>query len=171
IIENDCTNADTISLIKFSRHFEHVFSERTKSDQTNGLHAMLNLIDNNTKTESGTAFYDTIAFALRDIISIPKSKGDKWIVALTDGEDFSPNKVESMKSIQRIFSQHKDIGLIVITVGTLSSDPEIQKLVGLAGGNKGILIRSEDSADGIKNAFGRAANIMAGRGNVNVESL
>ncbi|KAJ3292099.1 hypothetical protein HDU79_001735 [Rhizoclosmatium sp. JEL0117] len=170
IIKKNCTDADTISLLKFDHRFQQVFSEMSKSDP-NQLIQMFHLIDTNTEAEGGTAFYDAIAFALRDIAMAPKSQGDKWIVALTDGDDVSPNKVASKQAMEKIFGKHKDIGLIVITVGALRTEAEIKRMVALAGDKRGMLIRSEANSGGIKDAFGKAAKIMALRGNVNVESL
>ncbi|ORY49937.1 vWA-like protein [Rhizoclosmatium globosum] len=168
IINDNCSVDDTISLIKFDHRFQPVFTNATKK---NDLQRMMYQIDHNTEAEGGTAFYDAVAYALEDLSPAPKSKGDKWIISLTDGEDGSPNKIKSLQYIQNVLHQNKDIGLIVITVGALRTEAEIQKMVSYAGDKKGMLIRSEANSGGIKEAFGKAVKIMAGRGNVNVESL
>ncbi|KAI9353794.1 hypothetical protein BDR26DRAFT_849248 [Obelidium mucronatum] len=170
IINDNCSGKDTLSLIKFDHRFSEVFSNQMKSIPGQ-LESMLYNIDNRTQTEGGTAFYDAISFAVQKVSTAPLTMGDKWVIALTDGDDFSPHKVASLINIKQILLTNKNIGLIVITVGSLNNEAEIRSMLVDVGDKKGLLIRSEANSGGIKDAFGKAVKIMQQGGDVNVESL
>ncbi|KAJ3074151.1 Centrin-1 [Podochytrium sp. JEL0797] len=161
IITDTCSPTDTLTLIKFNHQFTTVFSDMTKSSPTH-LRKMMHLVDHNTHAEGGTAFYDAVSFALNRVHGAARAQGDKWIIALTDGDDGSPRKRESQAAIQRVLAMDPSIGVIVITVGSLRTEQEILRMVGGCGKGKGMLIRSEANSGGIEEAFGKAVRMMQG---------
>ncbi|KAJ3404433.1 hypothetical protein CcCBS67573_g00768 [Chytriomyces confervae] len=175
IITETCAPDDILSLIKFDHNCTTLFTKLTKADPTS-LQQMMYQIDTNTEADGGTAFYEAIVTAMTTISrnSVADRSIDTWIVALTDGDDYNSNKRQCMAKIQNIFQKGNSggvrIGIIVITVGNLTSENDIRTMLAFAGEKRGLLIRSEASSDGIRDAFGKAVKVMQG-GEVSVESL
>ncbi|KAJ3013743.1 UNVERIFIED_CONTAM: hypothetical protein HDU68_000567 [Siphonaria sp. JEL0065] len=169
IINDNCSPSDNLTLIKFDHRFSEVFANHMKK-LPGHMESMMSSIDNRTEAEGGTAFYDAVSFALGKVAASSNSLGDKWVIALTDGDDFSPNKVLSLRKIKQILQENRNVGVIVITVGALKNEGEIRAMLVDVNNKKGLLIRSEANSGGIKDAFGKAVRMMQG-GDVNVESL
>ncbi|KAJ3236273.1 hypothetical protein HDU81_010950 [Chytriomyces hyalinus] len=175
IITETCGPTDILSLIKFDHTCTTLFTKLTKENPAS-LKQMLYQIEHNTEADGGTAFYEAIASAMLNIsnTSVPDRSIDTWIVALTDGDDYSNRKKQCLAQIRSIFQKGESggvrIGMIVITVGALTSEADIRKMLAFAGEKRGLLIRSEASSDGIREAFGKAVKVMQG-GEVSVESL
>ncbi|KAJ3087637.1 hypothetical protein HK100_008310 [Physocladia obscura] len=162
IIEENCSDSDSISMIKFNSQFQVLFSNHSKS-KPNQKSDMLNKVRTETDANGGTAFYDAIAHALRLMTSPAETSGQNWIISLTDGEDGSWKKAESIQFIKNTLTLHRDFGVIVITVGRLRNEAEIRNsIINVAGNGKGLLIRSESNLSGIQGAFGKAVRMMQG---------
>ncbi|KAJ3013460.1 UNVERIFIED_CONTAM: hypothetical protein HDU68_000694 [Siphonaria sp. JEL0065] len=167
IINNHCNLNDNISLVKFNDFVAEVFSNRSKR-VAGHMEDMMYLIDNNTNAYGRTAFYDAINFTLRQILTGPNTCSNTWVIALTDGDDCASSPI-SLQNIKQVLQENRNIGVIVITVGTLSNERVIRQMLEDVGNNKGFLIRSEENTNGIQEAFGRAVRMM--QGGVNVENL
>ncbi|KAJ3088644.1 hypothetical protein HK100_007983 [Physocladia obscura] len=169
IIEENCSDSDSISMIKFNSQFEVLFSNHSKSSP-NQKSNMLNKVRTETDASGGTAFYDAVAHALKLMTNSTETSGQNWIISLTDGEDGSPEKAESIQFIKNTLTLHRDFGVIVITVGKLWNEAEIRNsIINVAGNGKGLLIRSESNLSGIQDAFGKAVRMM--QGNVTMQEF
>ncbi|KAI8616546.1 hypothetical protein BC830DRAFT_1117607 [Chytriomyces sp. MP71] len=169
IIHKHCGPNDAITLIKFNNTHKTLFKNLTKSD-AGALATMTRNIETQTDAEGGTAFYATVAFAVAEVAAAPALLGKKWLVCLTDGEDSSWDHSAPLLKIKTLLRNNQNLGIIVITVGSLNTEGEIRAMLQDAGPKLGMLIRSEANSDGIKQAFGKAVRAMQG-GDVNVESL
>ncbi|KAI8611472.1 hypothetical protein BC830DRAFT_653608 [Chytriomyces sp. MP71] len=159
IIQNHCTDADSISMIKFSNIPFVLFTSLNKRQH---LSNMLSQVRDGTIVSGGTAFYDAVSRAVQQITETDPRTKQKWIIALTDGED-NRSRPESARDIERMLCANRGVGVIVITVGELRNEAEIRsQVVNPAGPGKGFLFRSESSVEGISEAFGKAVRVMMG---------
>jgi tetratricopeptide (TPR) repeat protein len=154
IIINKLDDTDTISLTTFNNHVVNVFANLKKIN--------IELIErqiNSIFTDGGTAFYD----ALCQHIHTP----NKWIVALTDGEDNG-----SQSSPQNVILKLKKVktNLIIITVGTLPTRLIIKSICDNASlSGFGLLVEISTNPQDIDKAFAKVSKIL--RGELHVESL
>ncbi|KAJ3099775.1 Chromodomain-helicase-DNA-binding protein 1-like [Phlyctochytrium planicorne] len=160
IIRRDCRMGDRISLTTFQSTFRQVFPLTEKKGPYETDH-LIRVIQENTNCDGATAFYDAV---YKVFYSAEASAGrDTWVVALTDGGDNSSST--SVPALEKEIVKHRGVGLIVITVGNLENEPSIRRLVAAACNNRphgGVLVKAEQSSDGIREAFGKVSKMIVG---------
>jgi tetratricopeptide (TPR) repeat protein len=161
IVTNHLGSTDTVSLYTFNNLIEKVFFKLPSTDHD----LIRNYVNNRTRTQSRTAFYDAIFNAVSDMNEDVMDNSNQWMVALTDGEDNCSKK--SCEFIESLVRVHK-VNLIVITVGQLQTEDDIRKIVGAS--PQGMHIKAEGGTEAISEAFGQAA-IVISKGHVNMEVL
>ncbi|KAL2911198.1 hypothetical protein HK105_209349 [Polyrhizophydium stewartii] len=168
ILTDFTDDGDRISLTTFQDTARRVFALTMRTRDS--LPSMVNSVTYDTATGGTTAFWDALHQAIVGIAEANQggSSGRKiWVVALTDGYDNASNKASRVNVLNALRS-HNYIGLVVITVGSLSNEHEIREACHVSR-DGGLLIRAEASSEAIRDAFGRAARLMTGH--LNVESL
>ena len=108
-----------------------------------------------------TAFYDAVREAMIHARDTP-SDNSEWIVALTDGEDNSSryNVEDLIKLLHNV-----SVKVIVITVGSLRNEREIQRLCKAGDGHH---IKADGNADSIRKAFQQVQQLIS---KVHIEQL
>ncbi|KAJ1559386.1 hypothetical protein HK096_000729, partial [Nowakowskiella sp. JEL0078] len=129
ILQNQLNHGDHVSLTAFHTVSYEVFP--LVDPEKYGLERMIKDVNERTNQSGGTAFWATLAEVCPKM-EATKSWRDQFVVALTDGEDYSSNPAESKKVLQNLFANGSSICLIVITVGTLNNRGEIKEMVQLS---------------------------------------
>jgi tetratricopeptide (TPR) repeat protein len=161
IITNMLSGKDMISMFTFSNETKCLFENMTKDAQ---LEAMLRHIAS-VSTGGGTAFYDAL---ITSINHISKSKlNNKWIAALTDGEDNQSK--QNHENVVSVLSK-VNVNIVIIVVGSLKTRQAIKSICDCANKkNKGVLIEISRNASEIESVFQKVAQLITGQ--LHVESL
>eukprot|EP00762_Andalucia_godoyi_P006870 ANDGO_00932.mRNA.1 hypothetical protein (macronuclear) len=121
IYSNLVTSSDRVSLITFSSHPVVVFP----------LHLKGGFVDEQMSrvqsTSGSTAFFDALEQAIGMLSSSSLGIRDLWIVALTDGED---NSSKADCDSICISASKASCNIIIVSVGNLSTKPQLEKLCG-----------------------------------------
>ncbi|KAJ3246381.1 hypothetical protein HK104_007889, partial [Borealophlyctis nickersoniae] len=152
ILNYTTLNTDRISLTTFSYTPTPIFPLTLRTDDT--TRSMIKDVDTKTVADGGTAFWDALLHTITDSSS-PPSHGfrDRYIVSLTDGYDNCSSSTSHARVLHTLKKSH--LSLIVITVGHLQNQREIQEACSASQG--GLLVKAEESGEGIREAFGKAA--------------
>ena len=120
-----------------------------------------NYVNHSTNCTSTTAFYQAVHKAAHDMSNDAMSNSNQWIIALTDGDDNCSSRggVDSNKVIRYI--QQEKVNLIIITVRSLSNEPEIKRMA--AASPKGMHIPAGSNTSAISDAFGEATKFINGQ--------
>ncbi|KAJ3186136.1 hypothetical protein HK101_009715 [Irineochytrium annulatum] len=169
IIESVCHDRDRVGLTTFQTSAREVFGLTVRGEK-DALSMMMTKVENDTTCDRSTAFYDAVLQAVR---AITRGKGqedgrERWIVALTDGEDNS-SRPNSHSDLMRELKANPGLGLIVITVGELSNRGKIDDMVKCVADGRGLVFTADKSGDGIREAFSRAVKVISG--NMILENL
>jgi tetratricopeptide (TPR) repeat protein len=167
IITQYTNDQDLVTLVTFSDTRKVCFADVLKYQNIN---AMIDAVSDPilTRADGGTAFYDALHYVIStgSVNPLGKSAMDQWIIALTDGDD-NRSSCTSRSVVQCLES--KDINLVVITVGQLKNNRDIEAICHPSKSCKRIHINAATNPNGIAQAFTRAARLMAGQ--LNVDSL
>ena len=152
IFVNQVNDEDVVSLIVFSNKASLVIprtkkggNERLFVDQFSRLYT----------PAGGTAFYDALSVAI-DEVKDHYSNGDRWIIALTDGEDNSSSI--GYRALLSKIENLMGINVVIIGVGKLDTQ-KLEKLCEASDKGKFIDVRS-GVADAITEAFEEVTGML-----------
>jgi len=151
--------ADKVSLILFSSSMEIALPLMAKG--ANHAH-ILQQLGRYTSPNGGTAFFDALGEAFRQLTSpeAAASNSDKWIVALTDGED-NQSKVHSIESLKVLAFQNPNLSLIIVAVGDFTGRDQLNDLCSKTKNGKLIDVDDKEGVEhSISAAFQEIGNMM-----------
>jgi len=157
--------ADRVSLVIFNEKCETVLPLVSRQDRHEHILQQLNRY---TRPNGGTAFFDALGIAF-DMCAHNQAAGintDKWIIALTDGED-NQSKQHSVESLQVKAFQNPNVSLIIIAVGSFQGRDKLDSLC--AKTRFGRVIDVEDKS-GVERAISAAFVEIASMMDVGVET-
>ena len=162
ILSEYVSDGDTVSFMIFDSKIREVFPPTTKDAST--LPRMLNDVESAENKWAGTAFWDAVLSTLKTVTAMPTKDGrNKWIIALTDGEDNASDSNAYEKILKLL--RNSGVTLAVITVGDVPNAVEIEAACA-ASKNGGLFVSADASSEGIKKAFGKVVQAMTGWENV-----
>ena len=103
---------DRVSFIRFNMNCDIVFTLVEKSKSTTVLRRN---IEESTKPSGGTAFYNAIYEALKIFQRAEPRNSNKWIIALTDGDD-NESRI-TFEQVYKKLQRTPDVNLIIIGLG------------------------------------------------------
>lgn len=154
ILENFIADDDNVGFIAFASHTEVMFDVMPKKGN---LKLMLQRLEQ-LEVFGGTNFYDAMLEAVQKLSEVKSS--NRWIIALTDGED-TGSKVDSDGSQATGLIEEIKLNVACITVGKLQdrSMKVIEKYVAKA--SNGMHVEASDTQK-IADAFKQVANLIDG---------
>ena len=167
ILREHMDGSDCASLLKFDKHYKWVFINQNVSKNLDNL---IHQVNTQTMTGHGTSFYAAVLEACQQVVNGSSSNKSQWIVALTDGVDFSSESEYGVNDYQvRKYVKKYNLNVIVITVGDLH-DQTISTIESIVGASpNGLQIRARDT-DSIRGAFSKAIKVI-NEGQVALETL
>eukprot|EP00287_Rhodomonas_sp_CCMP768_P000566 CAMPEP_0196745688 /NCGR_PEP_ID=MMETSP1091-20130531/62737_1 /TAXON_ID=302021 /ORGANISM="Rhodomonas sp., Strain CCMP768" /LENGTH=303 /DNA_ID=CAMNT_0042092503 /DNA_START=6 /DNA_END=917 /DNA_ORIENTATION=+ len=159
-VENVIREGDQFGLYVFDHHFEA--RHALQRADTNFMATMERIVSG-IDTRGGTAFWDAVKTSM-ELMKMSAQHDDRWIIALTDGED-QHSKPESfpwiLQNIRTI-----TVNLVIITVACRTATYQLKQIKECADssalGNK--VMHIEANNDEIAQAFGKVEEMLGGGG-------
>jgi len=166
IVNNDLKDNDHVTYYLFNDRVIPVLNQYV--DVGHNRAYIIDQIRKYVMPTSRTAFFAALRKSMENQVVLKND--NKWIVALTDGEDNCSTNTD-VKVIETIMKSGHKINLIIITVGNSYDGKLISSILSLNRKmqNKGIHLQAGGDANSISEAFTQASKIMASQ--LNVESF
>lgn len=158
MVFNDYVNDDdSVMFIYFSSRVNVAWDLMPKK----GNEPMMNgQFDKLVMPGGGTAYYDAIGEAVKQLGERGNKQQQQWIIALTDGDD--NRSMRSLKQIKEEVSKSAVNGLIVVAVGgDVSSAPALAELAACS--PQGTMVLADAGQDSIDAAFQQVTKLITGQ--------